>query len=193
MMRLEFLEKKHVAKFEEGGEQGQQRDESGDMLVFLIKALEDVPHEGIVGDRGADIGEGVGDGLLLEAVGRDALALLLYVAKLLPEVARVRMQVVVEVVDDAHQDGEGRGSLRHDHVGDVRGDGAVEPTQEGGVKAEPLLVVGGWDDRGEVVVEGVGADNDEHHAVPFGEVRRLEIKSDGDESLDTLDRGGLIP
>jgi hypothetical protein len=79
VMWLWLLEKKHVVKLKEGGKQGQKWDEGSDVLVFLVKVLEDVPHEGAVGDRGVEIGE-VGNGLRLEAVDRDALALVLEVA-----------------------------------------------------------------------------------------------------------------
>jgi hypothetical protein len=47
--------------------------EGGNAAVFCIKALDGVPDEGVIRDRGADVSERTNDGLLLEAVGGDAL------------------------------------------------------------------------------------------------------------------------
>jgi hypothetical protein len=80
MMRLQLLEKKHVPELEEGREGHEERVEGSHVVVGLVKALEDVPDEGIIGDRDADIRQRVGDGFLLKAVGRDGLTLLLQVA-----------------------------------------------------------------------------------------------------------------
>lgn len=110
-----------------GGERREEGCEVADVLVVVVEALDGVPHQGVVGDRGVDVGEGVGDRFLLEAVGGDALVPLLYVAELLAEVARVRLLVVAEEGGDAAKDGEGRASRGHDHVGDVGHDGAVQP------------------------------------------------------------------
>jgi hypothetical protein len=64
VMWLWLLEKKHVVKLKEGGKHGQKWDEGDDVLLFLVKVLEDIPHEGVVDDRGAEIGKGISDSLL---------------------------------------------------------------------------------------------------------------------------------
>jgi hypothetical protein len=108
--------------------------EGGNAAVFCIKALDGVPDEGVIRDRGADVSERTGGGLLLEAVGGDALVSLDDVADFFAEVASPGLLVVTEDGSDAHEVGEGRVSIPHDHVGDVGGDGAVELAHDGGVQ-----------------------------------------------------------
>jgi hypothetical protein len=79
-----------------GGEGREEGREVADVLVVVVETLDGVPHQGVVGDRGVDVGEGVGGRFLLKAVGGDALVPLLDVAELLAEVARVRLLVVAE-------------------------------------------------------------------------------------------------
>ena len=47
--------------------------------------------------------------------------------------------------------------------------------------------------RGEVVLEGVGGDDDVEEGPPLGEDGALELEDDGDEGANTLDSGGLCP
>jgi hypothetical protein len=81
--------------------------------------------------------------------------------------------------------------LLHDKVGDVQGEGAAEPTHDGGFEAESFLIVR-QRSRCEVVGEGVHGDGDVDHIAPLGLVRRFQVEGDGDEGLDTLDGGGLV-
>jgi hypothetical protein len=152
---------------EEGGEGRQERCKGGHALVPLIKALDDVPDERIVRDRRSDISERIGGRFLLQAVGSDGLVALLDVAEFLPEVAGASLLVVAEEGGDAREDGEGDGTLGHDHVDDVGGDGAVQPAQDSGVD--------GSDGRGDVVSKGILGDGNKKKIAPLGKVGGFEV------------------
>ena len=160
-----------------------------------MEALDDVGDELGIGDGRTDLGEGVSRRLLQVKVLGDGPILLLDVVELLGEINLAALLVVVEERDDGGPDlvcRGGGGVGRHDEVDDVHGHGAIEPAEHEGVEAEPRWV-GGGHLGGEVVLEGVGGDDDVEDGPPLGEDGALELEDDGDEGADALDGGGLRP
>ena len=74
----------------------EEGSEVADVLVVVVEALDGVPHQSVIRDRGIDVGESIGDRFLLEAVGGDGLVALDDVAELLDEVAHTRLLVAAE-------------------------------------------------------------------------------------------------
>jgi hypothetical protein len=59
--------------------------------------------------------------------------------------------------------------------------------QDGGVQPQPVVLVVGRDDLGEVVAECVLGDGNLKKIVQLGEFGGLEVEGHGDERLDALD------
>jgi hypothetical protein len=177
----------------------EERGDVDDRVEALIEALDDVGDEVRVGDRGTDLGEGVGRGLLAVEVVSDGEVPLFDIAEFLGEVNLAGLLVVVEeaVNDHPHRvrvggsDGGIGGSRgRNDEVDDVQSHGAIEPAENQGVEPEPCGVRGGRH-RGEVILKGVGGDGHGEEGAPLGEDVRLEVEEDQDERPDVWDDGGL--
>jgi hypothetical protein len=189
----------HVAEVEEGGEGREERNNVGDAVVALVQALDDVGDKVRVGDRSADLGQGISHHLLEAEVIEDRPVFLLDVAELLGEVNLSSLLVVVKETVESRPDhvrgGGGvvsRGRGWHDEVDDVHGHGAVELAEEHGVEMGPH----GVSRRrrgGEEILEGVGGDCDVEEGAPLGEDIGLEVEDDGDEEADALYGGGLRP
>jgi hypothetical protein len=196
---LHLLQKQHVAEVEEGGERCEERGDVSDGVEALIEALDDIGDEVGVGDRGADLDEGVGRGLLAVEVVTDGEVPLLDVVEFLCEVNLAGLLVVIEEVVDGqpHRVGGSDGSIGgsrggHDEVDDVHSHGAVEPAENQGVEAKPCGIHGGLV-GGEVIFEGVGGDGHGEEGAPLREDVRLEVEDDRNERPDVLNGGGLRP
>jgi hypothetical protein len=95
------MEDGHIAKLKEGGERCDERHKITHVLEVIAEDLDCVPNKGIVGDGGTDVGEGIGDHLLLKVVVGDGLVSLLDYLELLAELACMRLLIVMGEVGDA--------------------------------------------------------------------------------------------
>jgi hypothetical protein len=81
--RATFMQEQHVAEVDEGRERREERSDVGDRVEVLVESLDDVGDEVGVGNRGADLDEGVGRGLLAVEVVTEGEVPLLDVAEFL--------------------------------------------------------------------------------------------------------------
>jgi hypothetical protein len=134
---LSLAQSEQGACLGEGRERVLHRDNGGDVGVARVETAEAVEDESLVGDEGADVAKGIGEGLEAVAVGGDAEVALHDRAELRLEVDDARHLVIEEEVGD-----EGprllRGLVfRHDDVedlirdGPLVGTGPIVPTRKG--------------------------------------------------------------
>lgn len=80
-----------------------------------------------------------------------------------------------------------------DEVVEVEGDGSQDPRQDDAVEAKPRSCPSRREGVGEdMVVEGVAAENEQHHVPPAGVGGRLRVEDDWDQALDVLNAPGLV-
>lgn len=150
---FELIKEQHVPQLEEA-QRGHKR---ADLVEALVEALENVVNKGIVGDKGTNINKSVGNHLLLVAVLDDNGVALLELAEGLAEVGGTCLLVVTEQGLNAVPDDKSRSVVLlrvpavHHHVDELEGDGVVQPVEDSGIKAEPLVIAVGGRLRREVV------------------------------------------
>jgi hypothetical protein len=124
---LSLVQSEQGACLGESRERVLHRENGGDVGVVRVETAEAVEDEGLVGDGGADVTEGIGEGLDAVAVGGDAEVALHDHVELCLEVDGACHLVVEEEVGDEGPRLPHGLVFRHDDVKDLIGDGPVEP------------------------------------------------------------------
>jgi hypothetical protein len=162
------------------------------VIVLLVQALEDLENKGTVLHVLAEV---VSHPLHPAAVVVDAQIALYEELKLCVEVEGTRLAVAEELLL------EGNPKLQTGAIAaavasasgllEVDGDGAEQPRQDHAVHPAPVGVVEGRSVGGDVVVEGVALERQQHEVMPSWVLGGRDAEDNGHQGLDALDVDGL--
>lgn len=157
---LAFFEGESRARLEEAREGDLKRKKRTQVAKLVVKPAKNRQDESLVGDWLVDIAQRIGQGLELGAVVVHAHVALRSVAELGVEGEGAASLVVAEEVVDGEPNLARGGAGGHDDAEQLRGDGAVDPVEDGEVVAPPCRCgrgVGGGVVAGDVGGEAVAA------------------------------------
>ena len=133
-----FFENESRPCLQEGRERNLKREKRAQVRVGVSESTEKGEDKGLITDRLADVGEGVGKGLQLGAVVTNGEIALRSVAELRLQLNCAVLLVVAEQILDGVPDGAGGGAGAHDDAEKIDGDRAVDPGEHRVVVTPPV-------------------------------------------------------